>query len=183
MENPYRTVSTTPIWSSSRFRLREDRVAFPDGSEGPFAVVNVRNGVAVLAVDQQERVYLVKEWKYALGRPTIEVVCGGVEEGEDAALSAARELREEAGLVASRLTPVGVTNPMTTFISAPAHLFIATGLEEVEREPEPWEILELIRLPLTEAVDLVTSGEIHHTSTCFLLLLAERLIRRGEVAV
>ena len=181
MDNPYRTVSSTPVFESSRFRVREDRVAFPDDNEGPFAVVSVRSGVAVLAIDREENVYLVREWKYALGSPTIEVVCGGIEDDETAEWSAARELREEAGLVASRWTPVGVTNPMTTFISAPAHLYIATGLEQVEREPEAWEVLDVLRMPLAEAVSLVLTGGITHTSSSLLLLLAERMIRNGDL--
>lgn len=181
MQNPYRTVSSTEVFDSSRFRVRDDRVVFPDGRQGPFAVVQVRSGVAVLAVDSRENVYLVKEWKYALAAPTIEAVCGGIEDGEAAELSAARELREEVGLEAARWTPAGVTNPMSTFISAPAHLYLATGLREVEREPEAWEVLEVLRMPLAEAVDLVLGGGITHTSTCYLLLLAERMIRRGEL--
>ena len=183
MDNPYRTLSSTPVFDTPRFRVRDDRVAFPDGHEGPFAVVSVRSGVAVLAIDAAEHVFLVKEWKYALGSPTIEVVCGGIEDGESAVSSAARELREEAGVVAAHWTPAGITNPMTTFITAPSHLFLATGLREVQREPEAWEVLEVLRMPLSEAVGLVHSGGITHTSSCMLLLLAERMIRRGEVAV
>jgi ADP-ribose pyrophosphatase len=179
MNNPYRTVASRPMFDSLRFKVREDRVQFPDGREGPFAVVNVRGGVAVLAIDSDERVYLVREWKYALGRATIEVVCGAIDEGETPVQSAVRELREEAGVLAKKCTALGVTDPMTTFIQAPVHLFMATGLREVGLEPEPWEIIEPLRIPLAEAVDLVTSGEITHTPTALLLLLADRRIRAG----
>jgi ADP-ribose pyrophosphatase len=181
MTNPYRPVGSRPIFDSLRFQVREDRVQFPDGREGPFAVVSVRGGVAVLAIDTEERVYLVREWKYALGRPTIEVVCGGIDDGEAPGQAASRELREEAGVIAETFTPVGFTDPMTTFIRAPVHLFVATGLREVGHEPEPWEIIEPLKIQLAEAVEMVASGEITHTPSALLLLLADRWVRSGRL--
>ena len=181
MKNPYRVAATRQIYDSLRFKVREDRVLFPDGHEGPFAVVDVISGVAVLAINERAEVHLVKEWKHAVERPTIEVVCGGLDDDEDPLDAARRELREEAGVTARNWLPAGVFDPMTTFISAPSHFYIATGLTEIDSEPEAWEVLEPVKVPLDDAVEMIVRGEITHAASATLIFLAARLLGTGRL--
>jgi ADP-ribose pyrophosphatase len=181
MTNPYRTVASRQIYESLRFKVREDRVLFPGGQEGPFAVIDVRTGIAALAINDRSEVYLVREWKHAVARPAIEVVCGGIDHGESPREAARRELREEAGVSADNWLDAGVFDPMTTFVSAPSHFYIATGLTVAEPSPEPWEVLERIKVPLDDAVEMIVRGEITHTASATLIFLAARLVSTGRL--
>ena len=183
MVNPYITTSSRLVFDSLRFKVREDRVLFPDGHEGPFAVVDVRPGIGVLALNGNAEAYLVREWKHALGRETIEVVCGGIDEGERPIEAAKRELREEAGVIAEHWLLAGVIEPMTTFVKAPSNMYIATGVRETNPDPEPWEVIETLQVPLAEAVEMVFRGEITHGASALLLLMADRLISSGRLHV
>ena len=177
MENPVRLLSSRQVHEGRLVRLREDRVLLPQGSEALYEFVEIKHGASTLAIEENNDVWLVREWKYALGRPTIEVVSGGLEPGETPEDGARRELREEAGLVASHLIPLGHVDPFTTMLRCPNYLFIARGLTPVPHEREEAEVMELLKVPLPEAVRMVMAGEITHGTSSVLILKAEAWLR------
>ena len=163
MTNPIRRTSSRLIHQGRLVRLCEDSVVLPRGTETTYEHVEIKNGSSTLAMEDNGDVWLVREWKYAIDRPSLEVVSGGIEPGEDPLDAARRELREEAGLTAREWIPMGHVDPFTTMLCCPNHLFLARGLSPVERDPEEAEIhMELQRVPLEEAVSLVMAGEITH---------------------
>ena len=174
MENPVRLISSRQIHEGNLVRLREDRVVLPQGTEALYEYVEIKHGASTLAMEDNADVWLVREWKYAVARPTIEVVSGGLEPGEDPVDGARRELREEAGLAAHEFIPMGHVDPFTTMLRCPNYLFIARGLSVVPHEREEAEIMEILRVPLTEAARMVMDGEITHGSSCVLILKACR---------
>jgi ADP-ribose pyrophosphatase len=178
MENPVRLISSRQVHEGRLVRLREDRVVLPRGTEALYEFVEIKHGASTLAIEDNSDVWLVREWKYALGRPTIEVVSGGLEPGEDPVDGARRELREEAGLLAREMIPMGHVDPFTTMLRCPNYLFIARGLTPVPYEREEAEIMELLRVPLSDAVRMAMEGEITHGSSCVLILKAADWIRR-----
>lgn len=164
--------------SGNLVRLREDHVLLPKGSEARYEYVEIKPGSSVLALDTDDHVTLVREWKYAIGRPSLEVVSGGMEPDEDPLDTAKRELREEAGLEASEWIPMGWVDPFTTMLRCPNYTFVARGLRAVERELEEAEShMEVHRVPLTRAVELVTAGEITHGTSCVLILMAANWLK------
>jgi ADP-ribose pyrophosphatase len=172
MENPIRRVSSREIHRGNLVRLREDMVLLPRGTEAIYEYVEIKNGSSTLAMEENGDVWLVREWKYAVNRPSLEVVSGGIEPGETPEEAARRELREELGLEARELIPMGHVDPFTTMLSCPNYLFIARGLTAVERNPEEAEVMEIARVPLEEAVRMVIEGEITHGSSCVVILKA-----------
>jgi ADP-ribose pyrophosphatase len=177
MTNPVRRVSSNQIHSGNLVRLRLDSVVLPRGTEATYEYVEIKNGSSTLAMEDNGDVWLVREWKYAIDRPSLEVASGGIEPGEAPLAAAQRELREEAGLIAERWTPMSFVDPFTTMLSCPNHLFLAEGLSRVDREPEEAEIIEVCRIPLAEAVKLVMDGGITHGSSCVAILKAAELVR------
>jgi len=176
--NHIRRIDSREVYRGNLVRLREDFVILPQGTRATYEYVEIKNGSSTLAVEDDGDVWLVREWKYAIDRPSLEVVSGGIEPGEEPLDGARRELREEAGLTAAEWTPVGFVDPFTTMLRCPNHMFIARGLTAVEWNPEEAEILERVRMPLHEAVGLVMSGGITHGTSCVLILKAAVLLAR-----
>jgi len=81
-------------------------------------------------------------------------------------------LAEELGLAAENWKHLTTVDPFTTIVVSPTALYVATGLSEVESAPEGTELIEKVKLPLSEAKQMVISGKITHAPTCVLLLLA-----------
>jgi ADP-ribose pyrophosphatase len=173
---PYRRLSTREVYRNPWFRLREDQVIRPGGSQGIFAVLEMKPGSSVLALDDEGCVYLTEEYKYALREPTLEVVSGGIDEGESPLDAAKRELREEAGLEAGEWHDLAVLHPFTTAIESPNYMFLARRLRRTEQRLDDGEVLQIRRIPLAEAVEMVMRGGVVHAASCVLILKASRLI-------
>jgi len=141
--------------------VREDRVVRPDGAEGIYGVIEIRPSVGVVAIDRQDEVVLVGQWRYPLGRYSWEIPRGGSSPGEtDMAAVAARELREEAGVLADTwqsLGPVDLNNGVTTDVE---HLFLATGLRTGDAQPGGDEDISVRWVPFAEALRMALAGEI-----------------------
>lgn len=179
VNNPIRLKSSRPVYEGRLVKLREDTVILPRGTETIYERVEIKHGSSTLAMEDNGDVWLVKEWKYALERPSLEVVSGGIEPGEAPIDAARRELREEAGLSATQWTALGHVDPFTTMLFCPNYLFVAKGLTPVERDPDEAEIMELLRLPLAEAVEKVMANEITHGTSCTLIMKAAERVRAG----
>ena len=171
---PYSVVDTKDIYTNPWISVHEDRVIRPDGAAAVFGIVEMKAGSSVLALDNNGDVLLIREFKYAVERETLEVISGGVEIGESPLEAAKRELREEAGYEASEWLDLGAIDPFTTAIRSRNYMFMALHLTRVERQLDEGEILETVRVPLSEAVRMVLASEITHGASCTLLLKAER---------
>ena len=130
--------------------------------------------VAVVAVDRQKHVTLVRQERVPAGGALLELPAGGVEDGETPLETARRELREETGLHGGEWAEVATFFTTPGFCDEKMHLFLATGLEQGEAAPEGSEDLELVRVPLDEVPGLVAEIEDGKTLAGLLLLL-----RRG----
>jgi len=178
MRNLVKVLSSRHIHQGNLVRLREDRVVLPHGTETVYEYVEIKHGSSVLAMEENGDVWLVLEWKYAIDRPSLEVVSGGIEPDETPVEAAHRELREELGKSARELIPLGHVDPFTTMLRCPNHLFLARGLSATERAPEEAESnMELRRMPFQRAYELALTGEITHGSSCVAIFRAAEWLR------
>ena len=164
--NPWRVRATRTVYENRWIRVREDAVRRPDGSDGIYGVVHVAPSVGVVALDPEVRVRLVGQWRYGVARYSWEIVEGAMDPGEPAEHAAERELREEAGLAAGRLEPLGPPLELSNSVTDErGYLFLARDLEPVPSAPDPTEVLEHRWVPLERCRDLVASGEIRDAMT------------------
>ena len=146
------------------------------------ATMRMKPGVAVLAVDGGGVAHLVKTFRYAIGRESVEVVQGGTEEGESDVEAARRELKEELGAEAEELTDLGLLDAVTSQVYSPARLFLARGLTFGETDRDEAEDLQSVSVKFAEAVRMVMDGEITQGISCTLILKASRLLEQEAAA-
>ena len=173
---PYTIRSSECLHRDEFVEMWLDEVVKPDGEPGRYATMKMKPGVAVLAVDGEGFAHLVRVFRYAVGKECVEVVQGMIDEGEQAPEAARRELREELGVEAGRLTDLGLVDAVTSQVFSPARLFLARGLTFGDPEREATEKLRPVRVKLEEAVRMVMDGEITQATTCALILKAGRVI-------
>ena len=171
--NPYRVLGRTPLYDSPWIRLREDRFEHRRGRKGIYAVCGFqRTGCGVLALDGQDRVVLVGQWRYPLEAYSWELPEGGGEPGESPLAAIQRELVEEAGLTAAVWEPLALFHNSNSSTDEEAYLFLARGLAEAPggSAAEADEELALHLEPFDQCVARVLSGEISDALTVVAVL-------------
>ena len=137
----------------------------------------------VLPIWSDGRVSLIREFKYAINRYSIEAMSGGAKLDETPEQAAVRELREELGLVAKVWQHVGCIDPFTTIVDGPNHMYLAKGLTFLGHNRDAEEEIEVIEVTLEEAARLVREGKITHSASCVLILRALELVVRDAGCV
>jgi 8-oxo-dGTP pyrophosphatase MutT (NUDIX family) len=182
-ENPWKTLATRVVYANAWLRLREDTVVRPDGREGVYGVVEMRPSVGIVALNEADEVALVTQWRYPMGRMSVEIPTGGSEASDPDVLAAAqRELREETGLTASRWRELGFIDNSNGVTTDTAHMFLATGLEAGADAQAPEEQVILSWLPFGQAVEKALAGSITESVSVAALLKVEVLRRQGTVS-
>ena len=161
----------TPIFSGRVVSLAVEEHQLPDGRRADFEIVRHPGGAAVLPVLADGRVVLINQFRPAAGGMILEIPAGRLEPGEPPAACVRRELQEEVGYRAGRLDKLGEMLTAVGFCDEAVHLFVATDLEAVPMAPEPDEYIEVLTLPLAEALAMVRSGRIPDGKTQLALLL------------
>jgi ADP-ribose pyrophosphatase len=169
---PWTIRSSRVVHRDPWVQLTMDDVVRPDGELGTFTTIRIKPSVSVLAIDDDGVAHLTEEFRYAVGHPSIEVVSGGMELGEDVLAGARRELREELGIEARDWIDLGNTEPISSVIDSPTRLFLARGLTFGDHEREGTESIRHVPMPLAEAVRAVMESRITHGASCVLILKA-----------
>jgi 8-oxo-dGDP phosphatase len=157
--------------------LRADVVETPDGQRARRVVMEHPGAAVVLAVDDEQQVVVLRQYRHAAGRRFVELPAGLLDgdPGEQPLDVARRELREEAGLEAADWTHLASTWPSPGISAEVQHLFLARGLREVDRdfEPEHEEAdMQLARVPLEELCEAVLDGRVTDAPLVQCVLLA-----------
>jgi ADP-ribose pyrophosphatase len=157
--------------------VRLDNVVLGGGATVVREVVEHAGAVLLLAVDGGGNVFLVQQYRHPVGRRLYELPAGTIDEGEEPAACAERELREETGFRSRRLEALGGFFLSPGYSNEYIHLFLATDLEESPLEAAEEEDLRALRLPLSEALQMIDRREIQDAKSIAALLLLAR--RRG----
>lgn len=171
-----------PLFDNPWFAVEDYDATAPTGVPARYHVARFKNrAVGVLALFEDGTVALIGQWRFPFGQYFWELPEGGVPKDEAMLDGAKRELREEAGLVAAdwrEILALAFSNASTDEVGA---CYLATGLSETDKAPEPTEALTLARVPFREALDAACSGKIRDAMTVASLLRVHHMAVTGEL--
>lgn len=173
----YETILTTEtVYQGRVVTLDVRRVRLPDGQEQKREVVRHQGAVALVALDEQQHVLLVRQFRSGAQQTMLEIPAGLLEPGEAPEVCAARELQEETGYKPARLEYLGGFHPTPGYTTEYIHLYLATDLSEARLTGDVDEFIELESIPFTDALALIERGDITDGKTLVgLLRVARRL--------
>jgi len=158
-----------------------DNVRLPDGQQVELELIEHPGASAVLPLHEDGSVTLIRQYRYAAGGYILEAPAGKLDPGESPEQCAMREVQEEAGLLPGVLTSLGVIHTTPGFTDERIFLYAATALSPVPQALEQDELIELLRLPLADALELVARGEITDGKTLCALMRVEQELRAGRL--
>lgn len=157
-------VRTDKEWSGKIFEVEHLLVQLPNGSESWREIVR-HNGGAGVCVVRDGKICLVRQYRVALGRMTLEIPAGKLDPNEDPSICAARELTEETGLVAGRLEPLAVSAGAPGFNNEKTRIFVASDLSQREAMPDEGELVDVVWVPIPDMVEAIRAGLIEDAKT------------------
>ena len=153
------------VFAGKLLRVQRDVVRLPDGSEGVREYIRHPGAVAIVALFDDGRVLLERQYRYPHGREFIELPAGKLEPGEPHAETARRELLEETGYVASDWKRIGLICPSIAYTDETIELYLARGLQKRAASLDAGEFLEVLTPGFEEAVSMVRDGRITDAKT------------------
>ncbi len=169
------------VYENPWIKVTHETVTTPSGTEGIYGVVHFKNlAVGVVPIDTEGYTWLVRQSRYTLDSYTWEIPEGGAPLGEDPLVAGQRELREETGLRAGRWRELMWMHTSNSVTDERAVVFIAEELSQGEQALEDTEDIQVRRLPLSEAVQMVLDGDITDALSVAALLRVQQLFTSGR---
>lgn len=170
------------IFKGKIINLRRDTALLPNNTEAIREVVEHNGGVCVAALTDDNEVLFVKQFRYPYMEEILEIPAGKRDSlNEDPLLCGKRELKEETGATAKRFIPLGELYPTPGYCGEIIWMFAATDLDFGDQDPDDDEFLEVKKIPLEKAVEMILNGEIKDAKTQAAILKLKLLKDSGEI--
>lgn len=178
-----RPLTEDVVWTGRIFNVDRLQVQLPDGRTAIRDVVRHPGAVAIVALTDEGRICLARQYRTALGRVTVEIPAGKLDPGEDPLECASRELLEETGMIAEKIAYLTTIATSDGFTDELIHIYMATGLSFSKSSPDADEFINVDLVEVGELVDAVLDGRIEDAKTVVGALLCDAISRRLEDAV
>jgi len=155
-----KTLSTHIIFDGRAVKLRIDTVKTADGRESTREIIEHSDCIAVIAIDEDDNVLLVRQYRKAIEKELLEIPAGGIDPGEDAETAVRREMQEETGYLPGRVKRLGGFYSTPGYCTEYLHLYLATELAPSQLYAEDTAGISLVRVPVKEIPALLASGKI-----------------------
>ena len=174
------TKSSQLIFDGKVLHLYKDDILLPNGGAGMREYCKHGGAVCVVPLTEGGEVVCVRQYRYALGRVTLEIPAGKLDSPEEDHLEAAlRELREETGYTPGRITPIGDLATSPALLTEIIYMYLAEDLTEGETDPDEDEFIEFVKIPLDDMVDMIIRGEIQDAKTQAAVLKVWAMKKKG----
>ncbi len=170
---------TTEKFNGRVFRVEVLDVALPDGQTGTREVIRHNGGAAIVAVDQDGYIYMVRQYRIAAEQEMLEIPAGKLEPNEDPKAAALRELTEETGMVAQDCQLLFSMYATPGYCSEKLHVYFVQGLTAYHPHRDEGEFLHIVRMPYAEALQMVREGKLCDAKTISGILAAESYIKKA----
>jgi len=181
-----RVLSSKVVFKGRVFSVYRDEVVEPGGHENVREVIRHNGSVVILAIDesknpQDPEVILERQYRHAAGQFLLELPAGRVEPGESTLAAAKREMIEETGYRAKKWSLLTKYFASPGFLGEWMQIYLARDIRAGEAQPEEDEKIDIVRMPLSEALALAAANKIHDGKTLIGLMLYDRLRQRSSV--
>ncbi len=160
-----KTVSSEMIFEGKIIKTRLDKVELPDGKLANREVVEHPGGVCIVAVNDENEIYLVKQFRKPLEKAIYEIPAGKLDKGEHHRDCGLRELKEETGMSAKTFEYLGHIYASPGFTNETIHIYYAEGLNQGDTEFDEDEFLDIEKVSLDKAYQMIMDGEINDSKT------------------
>lgn len=166
------------LYEGQIVKLRKDLVELSNHKQTHREIVEHPGGVAVAALTPEGELIMIRQYRYPYEKVLLEIPAGKLEKGEEPLLCGKRELLEETGITAQAFTDLGVLYPTPGYCNEVIHLYMATNLTFSAPKPDEDEFLEMVRIPFSEALQMVMQGEIADAKTQIAILKINLLLEK-----
>jgi ADP-ribose pyrophosphatase len=179
-------ISSKLSYKGKVFDVYTDKVIEPTGVENVRDVIRHNGSVVILAVDESKNpkdpeIILERQYRHAAGQFLYELPAGRVEPGESLLAAAKREMIEETGYRAKRWTLLTKYFASPGFLGEWMQIYVAHDISQGEARPEPDELIQVLRVPLSEVISMIDANKIHDGKTLIGIMLYERARRSGQL--
>lgn len=175
-----KTLSTEMIYKGAILNLRRDKVTVENGTS--YREIIEHNGGAVLAaVTNEGKMVMVKQYRKPAERVMLEAPAGKIDPGEEAFNAAIRELKEETGYTAGKVTKLTEFYPSVGYSQEVLHLYLCTELTAGETCPDENEALDVLTVDVDELFKMIMNGEIRDAKTIIAIMMVKELIASGQI--
>lgn len=181
MELFEKTVEKNYVYEGRIINVRCDKAELHNGNPCTREVVEHNGGVCVAAVTENDELIFVRQFRYPYMEVVLELPAGKLEKGEDPFEAGKRELEEETGTVAAKYYDLGKFYPTPGYCGEIIHLYAAAELTATNMNPDEDEFLEVEKIKIDKAVDMVINNEIRDGKTIALIMKVAEMKRRGII--
>ena len=171
-----KTVSSELIFDGKIITVKKDKAELENGDVVTRELVVHPGGVCIVPVTDEGEILMVKQFRYPFQEALIELPAGKLEFGEDHREAGLRELREETGAVCEKFEYLGVCYPSVAYLTEKIHMYMATGLSFEQQDLDDDEFLDVLKIKLEDAVEMVMNNEIPDSKTQCAILKAARIL-------
>lgn len=172
-----KTVSRKQIYQGNIIKVEYVTVTLPDGREATRDIVLHPGASAIVPLSDNGEIYMVRQYRKPIDKISLEIPAGKLDKGEDPRACAERELREETGLTSGNIKHMLSIHSTPGFSNEVLHVYLATELKEGELCADDDEFITSEKIPVSELIDKIISGEITDAKTIIGVLMADRIIK------